>query len=257
MRCVAFIVVLLACGVAPLHAAVVGLDDFTDTGGTALSAHTPTCGGGSCGASWSSESANLVIRATTGVELIDNGASGVKHGRKEDNLGDDEHVVQCRARVSQNSTSRRAGCCGRMASGSFTNGICAILQGDGVTDATLKITKEVTGTITDLASDTGTWTLSQYYTLRLVIGNGTQNVYVDGSGTPTLTTNEADTTLQGNTFAGVVINGANTITGVDDFQSESVAAGAPENFFFRRRFGLWLQPKEWLHAVYHRLRPAV
>jgi hypothetical protein len=245
--------VLLLWSAVSVEAAVVGQDDFTVGVTTVLEAHTPTCGGGTCGAGWSNESNLLSISAA--VDAVFSETSATAMGRKEDNIGSDEMDCTVNARTT-NSAARLAGVCGRMTTANFDNAICAYLNGDGATANTvdLVLTKEVGGTITALAARfEANFAPDTDHLLRLKIR--TNSIAVDLDATPNVVT-ATDNSLAGNTYCGIILNSNNSSTiRVLDFVSESVTAAPPAVDFFSRRRALWLQPKEWLHAIHRHLRP--
>lgn len=243
MKYLAFFVLLLWA--STIHAATVGSDLFTDTAATALTAHTPDVG-----ASWAAETgANLGINnATTQGSAVTPAGNATTYGRKGDDIGDDNMDVTGTLHSSATSTSRFVGVCGRMTSANFDNAMCARLIGNA-TNLTLQLTTEIAGTGPTVVPTCGTaattFALSTVHTVKLEIRTGTQKVYVGG--VEHISCTEADTVLQGNNYAGIIINGNVLGISVDNFLSESVAANI--NFFLRRRFG-WYAPKEWLNDLY-------
>lgn len=190
---------------------------FTVGSDTALSSYTPDVG-----TSFSLEAAEFTVIAATD-EVRHTGAQ-LKRAREETTIGSDQMNVQADCKVSA-SASRQAGVCARMTTADYANQFEAYLQGtSGGTTVDVFLFKNVGGTRTQLGTSNQTLNAGVYATLRLEIGAGSQVVKLNGS--TVITGSEADSTLSGQTYAGIIMRGASdTNTRVDNFLSESVVAG--------------------------------
>jgi len=198
----------------------VGQDTFTEGSNTALQSHTPDIGSG-----WTNEANQFTVLAAS--DDLRHDTTALQRTRKGDDIGDDNMVVTAEVKVA-NTANRVAGVCARMSTDGFADQYEAYLLRNSGTQQDVVLFKNVGGARTQLGS-TATITLnsSTYIWLRLTIGAGTQLVETspDGSAwTTRVSTTEADTTLQGRQYAGLIMNGNNNNgTGADEFLSESVA----------------------------------
>lgn len=167
-------------------------DNFIDGAKTLLTDHTPTSG----------EDWSVSAEVNTHTDNhIRGGTSNRTTLRKGDDLGTDEMAVSVYGRMVTSGTFA-FGVCARMAAGDFNN------QYEAYIDAgtTLKFDKVVDSVRTNIATETITSVSTTYHTLTLVIGNGTQKVYLDS--VLVVDETEPDATLAGNNYAGLVIHGS-------------------------------------------------
>lgn len=198
--------------------ASISSDTFTVASDTALSAHTPDTG-----TSWSLEAAQFTVIALTDDCRHNGGA--LNRAREETTIGADQMAVSADCKVGASAT-RRAGVCGRMTTADYANQYEAYLQGTaGGTTVDIFLFKNVGGTRTQLGTSNQTLGSGVFATLRLEIGVGSQTVLFNGS--TVITATEADSTLSGQTYAGLIMQGlGEATTRVDNFLSESVATVA-------------------------------
>lgn len=188
---------------------------FTVGSDTALSSYTPDVGTG-----WSLEAAQFTVVAATD-DCRHNGGS-LNRAREGTTVGADQMNIQADCKVGA-ATTRRAGVCGRMTTADYTNQFEAYLQGTaGGTTVDVFLFKNVAGTRTQLGTSNQTLGSGVYATVRLEIGKGSQVVKFNGA--TVITGAEADSTLSGNFYAGIIMQGlGEATTRVENFLSESVS----------------------------------
>lgn len=189
---------------------------FTVGSDTALSAYTPETG-----TSFTLEAAQFTVVAAN--DDVRHNLGTMHRAREETTVGADQMDVSADVKVGA-SASRRAGVCGRMTTANFTNQYEAYIQGTaGGTTVDVFLFKNVGGTRTQLATSNQSLASGTYATLKLEIRAGSQIVKLNG--TAVITATEADSTLSGQTYAGIIMLGVGeATTRVDNFLSESVSS---------------------------------
>lgn len=198
--------------------ATVGQDTFTEAANTDLASHTPDVGAG-----WSVQTASA-FRDVGGTDDVAHQNASLERARKGDDIGGDQMDVSADVKVSGN-TGRIAGVCARMSTDGYADQYEAYLLREGSgTQKTVKLFKNVGGTRTELGSATITLGDNTYTTLKLSIASGSQKVYT--AGVERIAATEADSTLSGRKYAGLLMLGTSfgDNTRIDNFLSESVAA---------------------------------
>lgn len=197
--------------------ATVGSDTFTESSNTALASHTPDVG-----SAWTVEASQFTVLAAS--DDVRHETNVLQRARKGDSIGTDDMDVSASCKVPSTSP-RSAGVCARMALADYANQYEALLEGSGTSNTpNVHLYKNVAGVRTQLATTTISLTNSTYATVKLSIRSGSQEVFVGG--VSRLTATEPDTTLQGQTYAGIVMQGhSSATTGLDTFLSESVITG--------------------------------
>lgn len=198
--------------------ATVGQDAFTEGANTALSAHTPDVGAG-----WTLEAAQFTDLSAT--DQVQHNRNAIDRARKGDDIGADIMDVSADVAVA-GATIRIAGVCARMDTDGFANQYEAYLQFKTSTTQDVFLFKNVAGSRTQLGTAVVTLNQNVQATLKLSIRAGAQEVFVGG--VSQIATTEADATLTGRNYAGIIMNGNNSSNAqVDDFLSESVAVTGP------------------------------
>jgi hypothetical protein len=197
--------------------ATVGSDLFTEAANNPLSAHSVTTGAG-----WTLEAAQFTVIAAT--DTLQHNLNAIQRARKGDDIGADDMDVSASVAVA-GATLRLAGVCARMSTDNFINQYEAYVQFKTATTQDVFLFKNVAGTRTQLGTAVVTLNQNVQATLKLAIRAGTQEVFVNG--VSQIATTEADATLAGRQYAGVIMNGNNSSNALlDNFLSESVAAPA-------------------------------
>ena len=193
-------------------------DTFTEGSDTALTSHTMDTGGGS----WAVEAAQFTAIAATD-DCRHNGGS-LNRARVSVDHGADDMNVEASVKVGP-STARQCGVCARMTTADYANQYEAYIQGTaGGTTVDVFLFKNVGGVRTELNTSNETLASGTYATLRLEVSAGSQIVKLNGA--TVITGTEADATLSGQNYVGIIMKGVGeTTTRLDNFQSEDVAVG--------------------------------
>lgn len=194
---------------------IVGLDTFSEaSANVALTSHQPEIG-----ATWSVEVAQFTVAFV--ADRLQHNRNALDHARKGDNIGDDNHTVT--AVLSVGAAARIAGVCARMSTDGYTNQYEATLQYLNATTQEVRLFKNISGTRSQIgATATVAIATNVECELRLEIGTGTQQIFING--VLTVDQTEPDATLAGRYYAGLCMNGNNAATAlISSFQSESVA----------------------------------
>ncbi|NIO41045.1 MAG: hypothetical protein GTO41_13255 [Burkholderiales bacterium] len=188
-------------------------DTFTEASDTELQSHIPNTGTG-----WTCEGGAGIMQVLGAEDAVQRQDFGRRYAREGTDIGDDNMDVSADCLGNSTTSGRDAGVAARMTTSDFDNAYHAYLDGDGGSAVDVYFYKEVAGSRTLLDSWNGNLSTGVYYTLKLEIRSGAQKVYVDG--TERCSATEADSTLQGNQYAGIAAQ--RTGQRIDNFLSESV-----------------------------------
>jgi hypothetical protein len=201
--------------------AIVGSDTFTESSNTDLENHTPDVGSG-----WSVPGAGNFAIVGSNDDVSHTVGTTFDIARKEDDIGDDAMDVSASCKTHSATGSRHSGVAARVSGSDLDNGFLAVLRTANSSEdgnISLYLFKKVSGTVTELGSYTAGINSNELHTIKLSIRSGSQKVYLDD--VERISATEPDSTLQGNTYAGICMGGsASSHTRITTFQSESVEA---------------------------------